>query len=77
MRCYFNPPVGQVMGTVPSKITGAPPIVIVMGVTPEVHPDRFCSHHPDLRDDGALRAMPLAEPEPTRKLIMADGEGMH
>ena len=60
MRCYFNPPVGQVMGTVPNKITGAPPIVIVMGVTPEVHPDRFCSHHPDFREIHGAPGEPAA-----------------
>ena len=46
MRCYYDPPVGTALGMQPNRIQGMPPQLIVAGISPEVHPDRFCRHHP-------------------------------
>lgn len=46
MRCYFDPPAPALIGTVPAKIQGAPPQLVIAGLSPEVHPARFCHHHP-------------------------------
>lgn len=53
MRCYYEPPLAHYLATVKSRIEGAPPVLIVAGLTPEVHPARFCRHHPLLREGGS------------------------
>ena len=60
MRCYYDPPQAVLLGTVPAKIQGAPPMLVIGGITPETHPQRFCRHHPTL--------------EPVPKLMLAASE---
>ena len=49
MRCYHEPPVPVLLGTVPNKIAGAPQQLVITGISPEVHDQRFCRYHPLLR----------------------------
>lgn len=49
MRCYYEPPEPSIIGQIPSKIQGGPPTLVIAGLSPEVHPARFCHHHPLLR----------------------------
>lgn len=57
MRCYHEPPTPMFVGTLPSKIAGMPPMMVTLGMSPEVHPDRFCRHHP-LLAEGVTPRMP-------------------
>lgn len=63
MRCYHEAPTPIFVGTIPNKVVGMPPVMITLGMSPEVFPDRFCRHHPVLAA-GALpsvrgAAMPM------------------
>lgn len=62
MRCFWNPPVAMFLGAVPAKIQGAPPMILSTGVYPEVHPGRFCRHHPDLRGDAQPQSPGIETP---------------
>lgn len=64
MRCYHEPPVPAFVGTIPNKvISNGPPVMVVLGMSPEVHPARFCRHHPALSKGSALDLPPMrAEP---------------
>jgi hypothetical protein len=65
MRCFWSEPAAALVGTIPNKIAGMAPTVVVTGITPEVTPDRFCRHHPDLRMEGEVRQSPgTPPPEP-------------
>jgi hypothetical protein len=50
MRCYYDPPLAQFIGTQPSPVRGAKPLLVVAGLSPEVTAERFCRHHPMLRE---------------------------
>jgi len=56
MRCYHEPPVATFLGTIPSRMMGGQQQLLIAGISPEVHPDRFCRHHP-LLADGAMPPM--------------------
>lgn len=73
MRCYWNPPTAMYLGTAPADPeNGRPaPTLLSTGVYPEVHPGRFCRHHPDLRGDG--QASPGAEPKESMVLLPHEG----
>jgi hypothetical protein len=62
MRCYYEPPTPMLIATVPSKIAGGPPQLVIAGLSPEVHAARFCRHHPMLegRALGPLGAAPMS-----------------
>ena len=55
MRCYYDPPLAQVLGTIPGRIQGAPPQLLIAGIAPEVHPERFCHHHPAITGESLVR----------------------
>lgn len=58
MRCYYEPPQPALIGTKPSAIAGGPPMLVIAGLSPEVHPARFCRHHPLL--EGRSQAKPMS-----------------
>lgn len=77
MRCYFDPPAPALLGTIPSKLQGLPPQMVVTGISPEVHAQRFCQHHPDLRDLALIPVIEREAPQPQPIEARADGETAH
>lgn len=74
MRCYWDTPQPALLGQVPNRIQGGPPVLIITGISPEVSPERFCRHHPALRMEGDVQTSPGmgAAPVP-RPSLMIDG----
>lgn len=58
MRCFWDAPTPTLIAVIPNRITGAPPIPVVTGISPEVSPDQFCRHHLALRPDDEVKASP-------------------
>lgn len=73
MRCYWEAPVAVLLGNVPSKLAGARPQLVITGLSPEVHPARFCRHHPDLRDPAEV-VSPGIGASPARPGIVIEGD---
>lgn len=67
MRCYYEPPQPALIGTKPSAIAGGPPMLVIAGLSPEVHPARFCRHHP-LLEGRRHSVMGVVEPGPPERL---------
>lgn len=74
MRCYYDPPLAQVLGTIPSRLQGGPPQLLIAGISPEVHEDRFCRHHPAITGE-SLTGLPevVGMPKTTGNGIVVPG----
>lgn len=64
MRCFWDAPTPTLIAVIPNRIAGALPIPVVTGISPEVSPDQFCRHHPDLRFEGDVAMSPGLAPKP-------------
>jgi hypothetical protein len=75
MRCYYDPPLATALGVQPNRIQGLPPQLVIAGISPEVHPERFCRHHPLIANEGVVPEVVGSTPaKPNGGIIMPEVE---